>query len=247
MAGLKEDFGELRTRLAPFAAAEDGIVACLKQLRDARERLAADIDSLLASPEGALAERVHKFAEDKKSLDRRLSEMSEEFAKLGTLREDLTGLVARFNSALDVLAIETHGEGAAAVDARVDELVNFINATQAQVHDIERRLATFRQLRAKLGNLQAQLVPLEAEDGGIASVIEQLKDMRDSLALKIRRMEESEDGDLADRVKKFGESKRELEERVAMLSDQFRKLAAIREDIASLFNKLGTAMNASAN
>jgi len=218
-----------------------------RHVREARDRLTVDIDSLLVTREGTLAERVQKFADDKKTMDGRLSEMNDEFAKLATLRRDLAALFARFNSALDLLAMAARGNGAGGVDARVEELAEFISATQAHVHDIERRLATFRQLKAKLGNLQSQLVPLEAEDSGVISVIEQLREVRDRLVLKIRRMEESDDGSLADRVKKFTENRRELEERVALLNDQFVKLAAIREDIAGLFQKLSSAVSASAD
>ena len=38
-----------------------------------------------------------------------------------------------------------------------------------------------------------------------------------------------------------------MEERVALLNDQFLKLAAIREDIAGLFQKLSSAVSASAD
>jgi DNA repair exonuclease SbcCD ATPase subunit len=247
MANLTQDFAELSKRLAPYGDAEDGIAGRFKVLREARDRLTVDIDSLLVTREGTLAERVQKFADDKKTMDGRLSEMNDEFAKLATLRRDLAALFARFNSALDLLAMAARGNGAGGVDARVEELAEFISATQAHVHDIERRLATFRQLKAKLGNLQSQLVPLEAEDSGVISVIEQLREVRDRLVLKIRRMEESDDGSLADRVKKFTENRRELEERVALLNDQFVKLAAIREDIAGLFQKLSSAVSASAD
>jgi hypothetical protein len=247
MANLKQDFYELSKRLAPYGDAEEGIAARFKVLREARDRLTADIDSLLLTREGTLAERVQKFADDKTTMDRRLSEMNDEFAKLATLRNDIAALFAHFNAALDLLAIEARGDGASGVDARVEELADFISATQAHVHDIERRLATFRQLKAKLGNLQSQLIPLEAEDSGVISVIEQLRDVRDRLVHKLRRMEESDDGSLADRVRKFTENRRELEERVTLLNDQFLKLAAIREDIAGLFQKLSSAVTASAD
>ena len=247
MAGLQEDFGALRARLAPFAAAEDGVAARLKGLHETRDRLAMDIDSLFETPQGALAERVQKFTEEKKSLDRRLSEMNGEFVKLATLRKDLAGLFAGFDRALDALAVEARGEGAAAVDARSEELAAFINGTQTDIHDLERRLATFRQLKAKLTNLQMQLAPLETENGGIVSLIGEVKDIRDRLALKIRRLEESDDGSLADRIKKFSETRDELEERAATLNEQVRKLAAIRADIAGLFDKLSTVVAASAN
>lgn len=44
-----------------------------------------------------------------------------------------------------------------------------------------------------------------------------------------------------------GGKKRELEDRVASLTEQFAKLATIRKDIARLFDKISGAVSASAN
>ena len=247
IAGLKEDYTALRTRLAPFAAAEGGVASRIKELREARDRLTADIDFLQQTPEGPLAERVQKFADDKQTLDGRLSELNEEFSKLATVRKDIGGLFASFSHALDMLAITGHGDSAGDVDARTQELATFIGATQAHLDDIEHRLAIFGQLKAKLGEVQSRLVPLESEQGGVLSVIEELQAIRDKLAAKMRRMEESEEGNLAERVRKFTDIKRELEERVATLSEQFVKLAAVRKDITGLFEKLRSAVSAAAN
>ncbi len=245
IAGLKEDFAGLQTRLAPLAAAEDGVARRVKDLSTTRDKLAADIDAVLQTPAGPLAEQVQKFADDKKTLDGRLSEMNEQFSRLATLREDIAGLSAGFERALGELALGGHGTGAGDADARVEELTTFIKATQAQLDEIERRLTSFLQLKTKLGDLQARLVPLEAEDGGVVSLVGELKDIRDRLAAKIKRMEESEDGDLGERVQKFTETRRELEERVSTLTDQVLKLATIRRDIAGLFDKLSSAASAS--
>lgn len=247
IAGLKEDFGELRSRLDPFAAAESGIISRLRELRDARDRLTTDIDSLLQMPEGPLTVRLEKFAADKKILDGRLSELNEEFSKLAMLRRDIAGFFAGFSRALDALAISKRGDKASDVDARTEELTNFIAATQTHIDDIEHRLGIFGQLKTKLSELESRIVPLEAENGGVISLIDELREIRDKLAAKIRRMEESEEGDLAERVKKFTDSKRELEERVTMLNEQFVKLAEIRKDIAGLFAKLSSSVSASAS
>jgi len=48
-------------------------------------------------------------------------------------------------------------------------------------------------------------------------------------------------------VRRFTESKRELEHRVSLLNEQFLRLAAIRKDIAGLFEKLSNAVSTSAN
>lgn len=105
---------------------------------------------------------------------------------------------------------------------------------------------TFRQLRTRLGEVQARLVPLESDEGGVISAIEELKDVRDRLATKISRMEQSEEGSLSERVHKFTESRRQLEERVLHLNEEFLKLTLIRKDISNLFERLSNAVSTSA-
>ena len=250
IASLKESFAELRLRLAPFAAAEEGVTSRVKELSEARDTLAADIDSLLRTPDGPLADRVQKLADDKNKLDDDTSQLNAQFSKLATLRKDVAGLFAAFDRALNMLSIARGGDGAAGaadVDARVDELSQFIEQTQTQFDEIERRVVVFGQLKTKLGELQSRLVPLESDDGGVAKLIEELQDIRERLIAKITRIEGAEGGDLAARVKTFTEAKNELEARVASLTDQFSKLATIRRDIAGLFEKLSSAVNASSN
>ena len=65
--------------------------------------------------------------------------------------------------------------------------------------------------------------------------------------MKIRQIEDDDDGSLAERVRKFSETKRELEDRVSNLTEQFSKLATMRKDIVGLMEKLSGAVNASTN
>ena len=78
-------------------------------------------------------------------------------------------------------------------------------------------------------------------------VIGELRELRDRLFMKIRQIEDDDDGSLAERVKKFSETKRELEDRVSNLTEQFSKLATMRKDIVGLMEKLSGAVNASTN
>jgi len=247
IAELKQDYAQLGNRLMPLADGDGGISGRLGELRDARDRLVADIDSLQQTPEGPLAERVHRFGEDRKALDRRIGDLNEEFSKLAVLRREIAGLFANFNRALDALAIPGIGDNASAIDARIADLAKFVDATQTHIDDIEHRIGVFAHLKAKLGEVQLRLDPLESETSGVVRAVEEVREIRDKLAAKIRRMEESEDGDLAERVRRFTESKRELEHRVSLLNEQFLRLAAIRKDIAGLFEKLSNAVSTSAN
>ena len=246
LAGLAEEYAALHGRLAPHLAAGDGVAGRLKELNVSRDQLADEIGAIEQTQQGPLADRVQKLVDEKKLLDERVSQLSTQFNRLGSLRKDVEGLFANFDRALDMLSEKAKEEDETDIDARVAELGTFIEATQAHLGQIERRAVTFAQLKSKLGDLQSRLTPLEAEDG-VVHLIGELREIRDRLFSKIRQIEDDEDGDLAERVKKFSETKRELEDRVSSLTEQFSKLATIRKDIAGLFDKLSGAVNASTN
>src|SRR5580700_5745356 len=243
VASLKDAYAELRTRLAPFAAAKGGVTDRVKELSDARDVLAADIDSLLRTPQGPLAERVKGFIDDKTRLDDGVAQLNAQFSKLTVLHDDIDGLMEKLETALGIIAPD--GDGKADIDARIRDVGTFVATTQDELKDIEDRLAAFGQLKGKLGELQSRLVFNDAANTGVLSLVAQVQDIRDKLALRIARLEGGEDGDLAVRVKTFTDAKRELEERVSVVTDHFSKMATVRKDLAGLFEKLSSAANTS--
>jgi chromosome segregation ATPase len=245
VAALSEACAELRTRLTPFAATEDGITSRIRRVAEERDRLTAEMEALDRAPDGSLTDRVQELSADKKKLDAGIGSLNAQFSQLAALRRDVSGLFAAFDRALNAIAIVKTDEGAAGIDARAEELSRFVEQTQTKFAEIERRVGAFEQLQARLGELQARLAPLESEETGVVHLIEDLQDTRERLIAKIRRIEGGEEGDLAARVKAFAETKRELEDRVASLADQFTKLSTIRKDIAGLFDKLANAVSAS--
>jgi chromosome segregation ATPase len=244
---LNEAGAELAARLTPFMAADDGIVARLRALDERCAELAANISGLERLPEGVLAERVQKLVDDRKRLEDGIADLGVHFGRLAGLRKDVATLFAALDRALNAIAVGKNGHGAADADHRIGELTRFVEQTQTRFDDIESRVAAFTQLRTRLGELQTRLEPLDSEQSGVIKLIGELQDIRDRLIVKIRRIEGGEEGDLAARVKLFAETKRELEERVAGLADQFIKLSTIRKDIAGLFDKLSSAVNGAAN
>jgi chromosome segregation ATPase len=267
IATLNDVCAELRTRLAPFLAAEDGISSRVRQLSGDRDVLAANLDALERTPEGSLAGRVQKLVDDKKKLDDGILHLSLQFSTLGSLRRDVASLYSALERTLDALAVSHNGAGAngtsanamstngaganwsdvAAIDARVDELSQFVKKTEGQFGDIEGRVVVFGELKKRLDDIQSRLLPLESAESGVVKLADELRELRDDLVARIRRVEGGEEGDLAARVKIFSEAKTELEDRVASLADQFTKLATIRKDIAGLFDKLSTAVSTSAH
>jgi hypothetical protein len=343
LASLSEAGAAMGARLAPFAAAEDGISSRVRQLGETNDRLIAQIGSLERLPEGLLSDRVQKFSADSKKLGDGVTHLHDEFCKLADLRKDVAGFVATFERALAALSNAKDMHGAPDIDARIADVTQFIGQTQSRFDDIERRMIAFTELKARLGALQARLVPLESADSGVVKLvtdlqgiladmrkdaggfvatferalgalsnakdlhggldidgriadvtqfigetqnrfddierrvvsftelkarltdlqtrlaplesadsgvvrlINDLQDIREKLIDKIRRVEGGEEGDLAARVRVFADTKRELEERVSGLTDQFTKLSTIRKDIAGLFDKLSSAVNGSAS
>jgi Mg2+ and Co2+ transporter CorA len=210
---------------------------------------------------------VQKLVDDKKKLDDGILRMSLQFSTLGSLRRDVASLYSALERTLDTLAISHNGVGAngtstngastngaganwssvAAIDARVDELSQFVKKTEGHFDDIESRVLVFGELKERLDDVQSRLLPLESTESGVVKLVDELRGLRDDLVVRIRHVEGGEEGDLAARVKTFSEAKTELEDRVASLADQFTKLATIRKDIAGLFDKLSTAVSNSAH
>ena len=342
LVSLNEAGTEMGARLAPFAAADDGILSRVRRIGETNDRLNTQIGSLERLPEGLLADRVQKLSADSKKLGEGVAHLHDEFSKLADLRKDVAGFVTTFERALGGLsnAKDAHGApdvdariadvtqfigqtqgrfddierrvtaftelktrlgelqtrlvplqstdsgvvklvndlhdiltelrkdvggfvsgferalgglssvkdapGAPNVDARIADVTQFIGQTQSRFDDIEHRVITFTDLKARLGDLQTRLVPLESPDNGVVRLIGDLESIREKLIDKIRRIEGGEEGDLAARVKIFADTKRDLEERVSSLTDQFTKLSTIRKDIAGLFDKLSSAVNGSA-
>jgi DNA repair exonuclease SbcCD ATPase subunit len=243
LASLKQDYADLHSRLAPYAAPDDGVTRRVKELGEARDRLAAQIESLQQTPQGHLAARVQDFADDRTRLEDGMASLESQYSKLATLRQDVEAISAGFGRALDTLT----EKGAADPDTRLAELSGFVKSTQTKFDEIERSMARFGSLRSELVDLQVRLAPLDAPNGGIEDLIAQVKDICDRLVAKVKRIEADEDGDLAARVKTFTEAKQELEKRVSSVTEHFSKLATIRNDIAGLFDKLSNAADASSN
>ena len=247
LATLNEACAELLARLNPFAAADDGIANRLRRLVEQRDVLTAGIEALERMPGGMLSDQVQKLTEDRKRLDDGVSQLNVQFGRLAALRKDTGNLFAGLERALGAVStVKTAGGDGAGIDARIGDVARFVEQTRSQFDEIERRVTAFEGLRGDLGDLQSRLAPLESEESGVVTLITELHEIRERLIGKIRHIEGGEAGDLAARVNNFAEAKQELEDRVANLADQFTKLSTIRKDIAGLFDKLSSAVGASA-
>ncbi len=247
VVALNESCADLRLRLGPMAAAEGGVTSQLRELSEKSEKLSAEIEAIEQTPEGHLSGRIQQLADSKKKLDEDIARLDAQFTQLTTLQKDVSSLSGAFDRALAALSAGRGNDSPTSIEGRIEEVSRFIDRTHVQFDDIARRVVVFGQLKTRLGELESRLAPLESGEGGVVNLIEELQDIRERLIVKIRRIEGGEEGDLAARVKSFAESKRDLEERVSSLADQFTKLATVRRDIAGLFDKLSHAVNSSSS
>lgn len=242
MGGLKEDFAALRGRFAPHAA-PDGVKRRIKDLVDAQTALDVAMDDVLRTPQGHLDGRMAAFVDEKQRLDDGVSKLERHVSRLIALRKDADELSQKLDHVLDPVSPSEIDD----TDNRIADLSRFITATQARFDKVERSVAALGLLQDKLGELQSRLAPLESKDGGVADRIAQVSAVRDGLIAKIESIEAAENGDLAGRVKGFNQAKQELEERVAAATEQFSKLATIRDETAALSDKLSNAADTSSN
>jgi hypothetical protein len=105
IAGLKDDYFGLRSRLAPYAKAVEGVARGIKGVREASDMLAADMDSLMPKLQGNSAASVQNIADGKKRLDAGIGPLSSRFDKLATLRRDIEVTIAPYTGTNSTQAV----------------------------------------------------------------------------------------------------------------------------------------------
>ncbi len=99
-AQMKTKLGDLQSRLLPLEAAGGGVANLTEELKDIRHRLLARIRQIEEDDDGSLTERVQRFSETKRELEKRVLGLTEQFAKLATIRKDIAGLFEKLSSAV---------------------------------------------------------------------------------------------------------------------------------------------------
>jgi SMC interacting uncharacterized protein involved in chromosome segregation len=94
-----------------------------------------------------------------------------------------------------------------------------------------------------LAHSQAELSPLLAPGEGIHALIDELNAKRAELGTALDEIEISGNEKLVSRVESIAESKRTTERRIAEAHQHFAQLASIRNEIASAFADLNSALS----
>ncbi|MHC2580196.1 DNA repair exonuclease SbcCD ATPase subunit [Bradyrhizobium diazoefficiens] len=239
----KEDLAKSHAELMPLRSTDAGINALISELGLSHDRLAKSIDELETGGEAPLGTRVETLSKNRIEIEQRLARIDDSFNILKTIRLDFEELGQRQAHLERSLAeIETDPDGKTLAD-RQNALNDFVIQSRQRLGALQETLATLNAFKTDLSKSQADLVPLKAPVFGIEALIAEVGTTRDLLARTVGEIEANGGVPLASRVDALAKSKREVEDRLARIFDNFNALDALRKDIGGIFSTIRNSLN----
>ena len=239
----KEDLAKSHAELVPLRSTDAGINTLIGELSLSHDRLAKSIDELETGGEAPLATRVETLSNNKIEIEQRLARIDDSFNILKTIRLDFEELGQRRAQLERSLAdVETDADGKTLTE-RQNALNDFVLQSRQRLGALQETLATLNAFKAELSKSQNDLVPLKAPVFGIEAMIADVGTTRDLLAKTVGEIEANGDVTLASRVETLAKSKREVEDRLARIFDNFNALDALRKDIGGIFATIRNSLN----
>jgi DNA repair exonuclease SbcCD ATPase subunit len=239
----KEDLAKSHAELVPLRATDAGINALIGELGISHDRLAKSIDELETGGEAPLGSRVETLSKNKIEIEQRLARIDDSFNILKAVRLDFEELGQRQAQLERAIAeVETDPDGRSLVE-RQNALNDFVLQSRQRLGALQETLTTLNAFKAELSKSQADLVPLKAPVFGIEAMIAEVSTTRDLLARTVGEIEANAGVTLASRVDALTRSKREVEDRLTRIFDNFNALDALRKDIGGIFSTIRNSLN----
>lgn len=239
----KEDLAKSHAELVPLRSTDAGINALIGELSLSHDRLAKSIDELETLGETPLPARVETLSKNKIEIEQRLARIDDSFNILKTIRLDFEELGQRQAQLERSLAdVETDPDGKT-LAARQNALNDFVLQSRQRLGALQETLVTLNTFKTELSKSQADLVPLKAPVFGIEAMIADVGATRDLLAKTVSEIEANGEETLASRVDALTKGKREVEDRLARVFDNFNALDALRKDIGGIFATIRNSLN----
>ncbi|MCW1992471.1 DNA repair exonuclease SbcCD ATPase subunit [Bradyrhizobium diazoefficiens] len=239
----KEDLAKSHAELMPLRSTDAGINALISELGLSHDRLAKSIDELETGGEAPLGTRVETLSKNRIEIEQRLARIDDSFNILKAIRLDFEELGQRQAQLERSLAeIETDPDGKTLAD-RQNALNDFVLQSRQRLGALQETLATLNAFKTDLSKSQADLVPLKAPVFGIEALIAEVGTTRDLLAKTVGEIEANGGVPLASRVDALAKSKRDVEDRLARIFDNFNALDALRKDIGGIFSTIRNSLN----
>ncbi|OPY98426.1 hypothetical protein A5906_32930 [Bradyrhizobium sacchari] len=239
----KEDLAKSHAELVPLRSSDAGINALIGELSLSHDRLAKSIDELETGGEAPLGSRVETLSKDKIEIEQRLARIDDSANILKAIRLDFEELGQRRAQLERAIAeVETDGDGRSLTD-RQNALNDFVLQSRQRLGALQETLATLNAFKIELSKSQADLVPLKAPVFGIEAMITEVSTTRDLVAKTLGEIEANAGVTLASRVDALTKSKREVEDRLARVFENFNALDALRKDIGGIFATIRNGLN----
>lgn len=239
----KEDLAKSHAELLPLRSSDAGINALIGELSLSHDRLAKSIDGIETGGEAPLSARIETLSNNKIEIEQRLARIDDSANILKSIRLDFEELSQR-RAQLDrsLADVETDSDGKTLAD-RQNALNDFILQSRQRLGALQETLTTLNAFKADLSKSQADLVPLKAPVFGIEAMIADVSTTRDLLAKAVGEIEANGDVTLTSRVDALTKSKREVEDRLARIFENFNALDALRKDIGGIFSTIRNSLN----
>ncbi|WP_025035162.1 hypothetical protein [Bradyrhizobium sp. DOA9] len=239
----REDLAKSHAELAPLRSNDAGINALIGELSLSHDRLEKSIDELETGGEAPLGSRVETLSKNKSEIEQRLARIDDNFNVLKGIRLDLEELGQRQAQLERALAdVETDADGKTLADHQ-NALNVFVLQSRQRLGALQATLATLNAFKAELSKSQADLIPLTAPVFGIEAMIAEVGATRDLLEKTVGEIEASAGVTLASRLDMLTRSKREVEDRLARVFENFNALDALRKDIGGIFATIRNSLN----
>jgi DNA repair exonuclease SbcCD ATPase subunit len=239
----KEQLEKSQAELVPLRAPEAGLHALIRELRAGHAQLARTLDELETHGEQPLGSRVEALSKDKLELEQRVARVDDCFHILDAIRLDFEELGQQRRQLERSLAeVETDSNGNSLVE-RQNALNEFVIQSRIRLGALQETFMTLDQFKKELAKARSDLVPLQAPVFGIEAMIGDVNAIRNLLAATLCEIETSGDSPLSSRVETLAKSKRELEERIAKIFENFTTLDLLRKDIGGIFTTIRGTLN----
>ena len=238
----KEDLDKTSAELVPLQAQGAGIYAVIDELRPAYEQLNRKIDEFEVRDNQTISSHVEALSKNKMEIEQKVARLDDCFNILETLSLDFGELKQRqVHLERSIAEVETDASGKSLVD-RQNALNEFVLAARLRLSTLESSFTTLNRFKDELTKAQANLVPLQAPDIGIESMIAEVHGIREVVLKTLTEIEQHGDNGLGPRMEQLSTSKREIDERLAQVFEHFASLDTIRKDISGIFMSIRSAL-----
>lgn len=239
---FKDDLDKTNTELVPLQAQGAGIYAAIDELRPAYERLNKKIDEFELKDGETISSHVEALSRSKMEIEQKVARLDDCFHILETLSLDFGELRERqAHLERSIADVETDSNGKSLID-RQNALNEFILAARLRLSTLESSFSTLNRFKEELTKAQADLVPLQAPEFGIESLIGEVHTIREIVLKTLTEIESNGDNSLGSRLEQLSTSKREIDDRLAQVFEHFGKLDSIRKDIGGIFMAIRSAL-----